>query len=112
MRRIAAGMFAISIGAAIALSPIASNLAYAVEKQKRNTTATVNQKLKGKGKSSLAYGNGIQTNRFAQPVQTPTNKNTGAPGSKGKSSKGKSSLAYGNGIQTNRFAQPVQTPTK
>ena len=72
MRRIAAGMFAISIGAAIALSPIASNPAYAVEKKKQKTTATFNHKLKGKGKSSLAYGHGIQTNRFAQPVQTPT----------------------------------------
>jgi hypothetical protein len=79
MRRIAAGMFAISIVAAIALSPIASNLAYAGEKQK--TTATVNQKVKGNGKSSLAYGHGIETNGFAQKVQTPTN----APGSKGKS---------------------------
>jgi len=107
MRRIAAGMFAISIGAAIALSPIASNLAYAVDNKKQKATATVNQKMKGNGKSSLAYGHGIETNGLPQPVQTPTNKNTGAPGSKGKSS-----LAYGNGIQTNRFAQPVQTPTK
>jgi sRNA-binding regulator protein Hfq len=112
MRRIAAGMFAISIGAAIALSPIASNLAYAVDNKKQKTTATVNQKLKGNGKSSLAYGHGIETNGFPQPVQTPTNKNTGAPGSNGKSSKGKSSLAYGHGIETNGFAQPVQTPTK
>jgi sRNA-binding regulator protein Hfq len=105
-------MFAISIGAAIALSPIASNLAYAVDNKKQKATATVNQKMKGNGKSSLAYGHGIETNGLPQPVQTPTNKNTGAPGSKGKSSKGKSSLAYGHGIETNGLPQPVQTPTK
>ena len=110
MRRIAAGMFAISIGAAIALSPIASNLAYAVDNKKQKATATVNQKMKGNGKSSLAYGHGIQTNGFAQKVQAQTNNNTGAPGSKGKSSKGKSSLDYGHGIETNGFAQPVQAP--
>jgi hypothetical protein len=85
MRRIAVRMFAISIVAAIALSPIAPNLAYAADQQK--TTATVNQKVKGKGKSGLASRHGIETTGFGQKVQTPTNNNSGAPGSKGKSTK-------------------------
>ena len=87
MHRIAAGMFAISIVAAIELSPIASTPAYALENQKQKTTATVNQKVQGNRKSSLAYGHGIETHGYGQKVQAPTNNKTGAPGSKGKSTK-------------------------